>query len=151
MEQTAPTPAPNSIIIVIDRKGRWDWIVFGMGQDWLVKSLMGDLCGKRKSTQLPGNDYDKNPVVLQPMSFVAVVYTALYGGSSADVFMANKLLRYRALDNQEAHKYLCLEISQLNINNKIELESLKSGKKRFIVPFNDFLKGLTKVLYNTRK
>jgi len=130
MEQTAPTPAPNSIIIIIDRKGRWDWIVFGVGRDWLVKSLMGDLCGKRKSTQLPGNDYDKNPVVLQPMSFVAVVYTALYGGSSADVFMANKLLRYRALDNQEAHKYLCLEISQLNIN-RIELESLKSGKKSF--------------------
>jgi len=38
MEQTAPTPAPNSIII-IDRKGRRDWIVFGVGRDWLAKSF----------------------------------------------------------------------------------------------------------------
>ncbi|SPP79941.1 Hypothetical predicted protein [Drosophila guanche] len=63
------------LIIIIDRKGRWDWIASGVGAclraAQTAKNADGrSLCGRRKLAQLPGNDYDKNvALVLQPCPF----------------------------------------------------------------------------------
>lgn len=65
---------------------------------------------------------------LWPRTFGPERWTVVYGGSSADVFMTDKLPRYLDWDNWAVHKCLSLGISQKN-NHNVELRVMKSKNK----------------------